>query len=61
MRTLEVLILFMLLAVVMAGLSLPLWWTYAQPVIFALPNYIDGAIKMIKDYWENLNIILKQH
>ncbi len=61
MRTLEVVILFVLLAVVMAGLSLPLWWKYAQPVIFALPSYIDGAIKTIKDYWENLNIILKQH
>ncbi len=61
MRMLEVLVLFLLLAVVMAGLSLPLWWKYAQPVIFALPDYIDSVIKTIKDYMDIFSNILKQH
>ena len=61
MRILEVVILFLLMIVVTAGLSLPLWWKYAQPVIFALPDYIDGVMKNIKNYMDTFNNILKQH
>ncbi len=54
-------VLFLLMIIVMAGLSMPLWWKYAQPVIFALPDYVDGVIKNIKDYMDIFNNILKQH
>jgi hypothetical protein len=43
-----------MLLIVMAGLSVPLWWNYAQPFILGLPNYIDGVIRNIK---ENLYIL----
>ncbi len=61
MRLLQVLIFFLLFIIAMAGISMPLWWKYAQPVIFALPDYIDNVMRTIKDYWNIFDGILKQH
>jgi predicted PurR-regulated permease PerM len=61
MKLLQVLIFFLLFFIAMAGLSVPLWWNYAQPVIFALPDYINNVMKIIKDYWNIFDNILKQH
>jgi hypothetical protein len=60
MRLLEVLVLIVLMAVVMLGLSIPLWWEDAQPHIFALPDYIDGVFKTIEEYMNMFKSILKQ-
>ena len=61
MRILEAVILLLLLMIVTAGLSMPLWWKHAQPLIFALPDYIDGIMKNIRNYMDSFNNILKQH
>jgi len=60
MRTLQILMLFLMMIVVMLGLSIPLWWKYAQPVIFALPDYINNVFRIINSYMDIFNKILKQ-
>ena len=60
MRLRELVVLFAMLVIVMAGLSVPLWWNYAQPFIFEVPNYIDGVIRNIKEYYELFLNILKR-
>jgi hypothetical protein len=49
MRIIEILAVFGLLAVILGGLSLPLWWNYAQPFMFRLPGYFHGVIRNIID------------
>ena len=61
MRLLELVVLSVLFIIAMAGLSVPLWWKYAQPFIFGLPNYIEGVIKNIKEYLAIFWNILKKH
>ena len=47
MKKIEVLFVFLGLAVVLASLTIPLWWDRAQPYIFGLPAYISGIIAKI--------------
>ncbi len=61
MKLLQVLIFFLLFFIALAGMSVPLWWKYAEPVIFALPDYIDNVMNIIKDYWNIFDNVLKQH
>ena len=61
MKLLQILIFFLLFFIAVAGMSVPLWWKYAEPVIFALPDYIDDVMKIINDYWNIFDNILKQH
>ncbi len=47
MKKIEVLFVFLGFAVVLASLTIPLWWDRAQPYIFGLPAYISGTIAKI--------------
>jgi hypothetical protein len=47
MKMLEVLFVFVGFAIVLASLTIPLWWDRAQPYIYGLPGYIDGVISNI--------------
>lgn len=49
MRILEIIVVFLSLLVILGGLSIPLWWNYAQPYIFGMPGYIDGISRDIKN------------
>ncbi len=60
MRTLQILVLFFMMIVVMLGLSIPLWWKYAQPEIFALPDYINNVFSIINSYLDILIRVMKQ-
>lgn len=57
MRLLEILVLILLLLVILAGMSIPLWWDYAAPHIYRLPQYIAGVINDIMDL---LDMIFKR-
>ncbi|MDO8724709.1 MAG: hypothetical protein Q7J35_01410 [Candidatus Methanoperedens sp.] len=56
MRLREIGALFLMLLVIMAVLSIPLWWDFASPYIFRLPRYITGIINDIKGF---IDIVLK--
>jgi predicted PurR-regulated permease PerM len=56
MKISEIIVLFLLLLIVLGGLSVPLWWDRAQPFVFSLPGYIAGIIRELKD---SLDYILK--
>lgn len=49
MRIIETLVIFLFLFIIFGLLTIPLWWHYAQPVIFGLPGYIEGVIMDIKN------------
>lgn len=49
MRLIEIVVVFLFLFIILGSLSIPLWWHYAQPVIFALPGYIEGVIRDMKN------------
>ena len=42
--------------VIMAVMSIPLWWDSASPYIFRLPQYITDKVNEIKDF---IDMILK--
>jgi hypothetical protein len=52
MRILEIIVTFLLLLIIMVGMSIPVWWDYASPHIFKLPQYIGSIIINIKDFIE---------
>ncbi len=56
MKLSQIIVLFLLLAVMLGGLSVPLWWDRAQPFIFSIPGYVAGVISNLK---ESLDYILK--
>ena len=56
MRLREIGALSLMLLVIMAVMSIPLWWDYASPFIFRLPQYITDIINNIKDF---IDMILK--
>ena len=56
MRLREIGALFLMLLVIMAVLSIPLWWDYASPYIFRLPQYMTDKVNNIKDF---IDMILK--
>lgn len=56
MRLREIFALFLMLLLIMAVMSIPLWWDYASPYIFGLPRYITDMINEIKDF---IDLILK--
>lgn len=56
MKIIETIVVFLLLLVVIAGLSLPLYWDRVQPVIFSIPGYVAGIIRDLKD---SVDYILK--
>ena len=49
MRIIEIIVVFLSLFVILGGLSIPLWWGYAQPHIFRLPEYIDDIGRNINE------------
>ncbi|MDP3103103.1 MAG: hypothetical protein Q8M95_00680 [Candidatus Methanoperedens sp.] len=57
MRISVIIVLFLLLIIILAGMSIPLWWESASPHIFKLPQYIAGIISDIKDF---VDMILKR-
>jgi len=59
MRLRELVVLFAMLVIVMAGLSVPLWWNYAQPYILGLPGYIDGIVRDIKNFMDHVLTSIK--
>ncbi len=56
MRLREIIALFLMLLVIMAVMSIPLWWDYASPYIFRLPQYMTDKVNNIKDF---IDMILK--
>jgi len=56
MRLREIGALFLMLLVIMAVLSIPLWWDFASPYIFRLPQYMTDKVNYIKDF---IDMILK--
>jgi hypothetical protein len=56
MRLREIAALFLMLLVIMAVLSIPLWWDFASPYIFRLPQYMTDKVNNIKDF---IDMILK--
>lgn len=56
MKISEIIVLFLLLLIVLGGLSVPLWWDRAQPFIFSFPGHVAGIIRELKD---SLDYILK--
>lgn len=56
MRLSQIIVFFLLLAIMLGGLSVPLWWDRAQPIIFGIPGYVAGVIS---DLTEALDYILK--
>ncbi len=56
MKTSERIVMFLLLLILLGGLSIPLWWDRAQPFVFSLPGYIAGIIRELRD---SLDYILK--
>jgi len=48
-KIIEVVVIFLLLFVILGGMSVPLWWDTAQPYIFGLPGYIEGVIRDMKN------------
>ncbi len=56
MKISEIIVMFLLLLIVLGGLSVPLWWDRAQPFVFSLPGYIAGIINELK---HSLGYILK--
>ncbi len=44
MRKMQIVLLFLSLFVMLGGLSLPIWWTAAQPLIFSIPAYLNGVV-----------------
>ncbi len=56
MKISEIIVIFLLLLILLGGLSIPLWWNHAQPFVFSLPGCIAGIIRELKD---SLDYILK--
>ena len=56
MRLREIGALFLMLLVIMAVLSIPLWWDFTSPYIFRLPQYMADKVNNIKDF---IDMILK--
>ncbi|MCX9011140.1 MAG: hypothetical protein OIN66_08460 [Candidatus Methanoperedens sp.] len=56
MKLSQIIVIFLLLFIMLGGLSVPLWWDRAQPVIFSIPGYVVGIISDLKDA---LDYILK--
>ena len=56
MRLREIGALFLMLFVIMAVMSIPLWWDFASPYIFRLPQYMTDKVNYIKDF---IDMILK--
>lgn len=54
MRLREIVAIFILLLVIIAGLSIPLWWDYAAPTILGLPQYMEGIINDSKGFIDTL-------
>jgi len=50
MRLREIGALFLMLLLIMAVMSIPLWWDYALPYIFRLPQYMTDMVNDIKDF-----------
>lgn len=45
MKIMQIVVLFLSLFVMLGGLSLPIWWNAAQPLIFSIPGYVDGVVR----------------
>ncbi|VVB89673.1 Uncharacterised protein [uncultured archaeon] len=54
MRFREIFAIFILLLVIIAGISIPLWWDYAAPHILGLPQYIEGIINGSKGFIDTI-------
>lgn len=56
MKIMQIVVLFLSLFVMLGGLSLPIWWNAAQPLIFSIPGYVDGVVR---DMTGLLDLVLK--
>ncbi len=56
MKLMQIVVLFLSLFVMLGGLSLPIWWNAAQPLIFSIPGYLDGVVR---DMTGLLDLVLK--
>lgn len=56
MKIIQIVVLFLSLFVMLGGLSLPLWWNAAQPIIFSIPTQMDSVVR---DMTGLLDIVLK--
>lgn len=43
MRIMQIILLFLSLFVMLGGMSLPIWWNAAQPLIFGIPGFLGGV------------------
>ncbi len=60
MKISEIIIIFLLLLIVLGGLSVPLWWDRAQPFVFSIPGHIAGIIRELKDSFDYILKNIKQ-
>jgi len=56
MKMMQIVVLFLSLFVMLGGLSLPIWWNAAQPIIFSIPEYLDGVVR---DMTGLIDLVLK--
>jgi hypothetical protein len=45
MKIVQIVMLFLSMFVLLGGLSLPIWWNAAQPIIFSIPGYLGGVVR----------------
>ncbi|MBU4140003.1 MAG: hypothetical protein KJ729_08775 [Euryarchaeota archaeon] len=43
MKMVQIVLLFLSMFVMLGGLSLPIWWNAAQPLIFSIPGFLGGV------------------
>ncbi|MCZ7355525.1 MAG: hypothetical protein O8C66_03615 [Candidatus Methanoperedens sp.] len=61
MKKLEVLFVFIGFAIVLASLTIPLWWDRAQPYIFGLPGYIHDVMSNLDNMIRHLLIEIQKN
>ncbi len=44
MKIMQIVLLILSMFVLVGGLALPIWWNAAQPIIFSIPEYLNGVI-----------------
>jgi hypothetical protein len=45
MRIMQIVLLFLSVFVMLGGMSLPIWWNAAQPIIFSIPGLLEGVFR----------------
>ncbi len=60
MKIMQIVLLFLSVLVLLGGMSLPLWWNAAQPLIFSIPGYVDGVVRDMTGLFDLVLKSLKQ-